>query len=130
MRVAFASRDGKYIDGHFGQCRAFSIFDLDTDRYKWLEARVLHPDSAGDEHGNRMQRRVTAVSDCTLLFVCSSGNDAAKLLLKDGIMQLKAEPQSEILPQLERLLSLLKTRPPMWLLNAMRRAEGKLKREL
>lgn len=122
MKVAFASGDGKRIDAHFGQCRYFSIFELNGDKYRWLESRTIRVESDSDEHENRVARRIEAIGDCTLLFVSSIGNDAVRRLRKEGIMILKADPESEVIPQMEGLLKLLRERPPLWLLKAVRRA--------
>ncbi|BCG58804.1 NifB/NifX family molybdenum-iron cluster-binding protein [Paenibacillus sp. URB8-2] len=122
MKVAFASKDGKRIDAHFGQCSSFSIFELKEEKYRWLESRTVHADSDTDEHDIRVARRVESIGDCTLLFVSSIGNDAVKQLMKDGIMILKVEPESEVIPQMDGLLNLLRERPPLWLVKAARRA--------
>ncbi|MDT3425792.1 nitrogen fixation protein NifX [Paenibacillus forsythiae] len=122
MKVAFASRDGKRIDEHFGQCRTFSIFELNVEKYKWLESRSVYVEDEAEEHESRIARRVEAIGDCTLLFVCSIGSDAVKRLMKDGIMILKVEPESEVIPQMNRLLNLLRERPPLWLVKSMRRS--------
>ncbi|QWU13274.1 nitrogen fixation protein NifX [Paenibacillus sophorae] len=122
MRVAFASKDGKHIDEHFGQCRSFSIFELNVEKYKWLESRTVYAEDETEEHESRVAHRVEAIGDCTLLFVCSIGNDAMKQLMKDGIMILKVEPESEVIPQMDRLLNLMRERPPLWLIKSLRRA--------
>ncbi|MBY9079753.1 hypothetical protein KIH86_09155 [Paenibacillus sp. HN-1] len=123
MRVAFASVDGRHIDGHFGLCTAFSIFELKGGRYRWLESRSVAERTDEAEHDCRMESRVRIIADCTLLFVCSIGGDAEKRLRQEGIMTLKTENDAEIIPQLDRLLDLLKSDVPLWLLQAIRRAD-------
>lgn len=123
MRVAFASIDGRHIDGHFGLCTAFSIFELKGGRYRWVESRSALERLDEAEHDCRMETRVQLISDCTLLFVCSIGREAEKRLRQEGIMTLKTESEAEIIPQLDRLLSLMKGDAPLWLLQALRRAD-------
>lgn len=121
MKVAFASENGKQVDAHFGRCSSFSIFEVDDQGYKWLCAREIS-ESAGLE-SEKIDRRVDAVRDCTLLFLCQIGPSAAAKITRAGIMPLKVEEGTVVVDQLERLREMLSTRPPIWLKKAMLRTE-------
>lgn len=120
MKAAFASIDGKHIAEHFGRCRWFSIFELDEDGYRWLEAREI-VETDGESELGRMEARTAAVADCTLLFVSSIGPSAAAQVTRIGVMPLKVEPGSLVLEQIDRLVKLLQGNPPLWLKKAMHR---------
>ncbi|AKG34367.1 NifB/NifX family molybdenum-iron cluster-binding protein [Paenibacillus durus] len=123
MKVAFASINGRSLDTHFGQCPSFSIFEFSEKGYKWLESRsVLDRPVNGEEH-DKAEQRVKVIKDCKLLFVNNIGNDATKKVMKAGIMILKAEEGSELIPHLEKLLQMLKERPPLWLTKVLYHSE-------
>lgn len=122
MKVAFATEDGKRVDSHFGRCACFSVFEIDADQYKWLEAREI-PEAGVEIESEKIERRVEAVKDCTLLFVCQIGPSAAAKVTRSGVMPLKVEEGAEIMGQLDRLQAMLQNKPPLWLMKAMRKAE-------
>lgn len=122
MKVAFATEDGKRVDSHFGRCACFSVFEIDADQYKWLEAREI-PEAGAEIESEKIERRVDAVKDCTLLFVCQIGPSAAAKVTRSGVMPLKVEEGAEIMGQLDRLQAMLQNKPPLWLMKAMRKAE-------
>ncbi|MDF2926224.1 MAG: nitrogen fixation protein NifX [Paenibacillaceae bacterium] len=122
MKIAFATEDGKRVDSHFGRCSCFSIFDINAEDYRWLEAREIAEVSSGVE-SEKIDKRVDAVKDCVLLFLCQIGPTAAAKVTRAGVMPLKVEEGADIVGQLERLQNMLKTKPPLWLVKAMRKTE-------
>jgi nitrogen fixation protein NifX len=122
MKVAFATEDGKRVDSHFGRCSCFSIFEINEHEYQWLKAREITEANVNVE-SEKIDRRVEAVKDCTLLFVCQIGPTAAAKVTRSGVMPLKVEEGTEIMGQLDRLQAMLQNKPPLWLVKAMRKAE-------
>lgn len=122
MKVAFATEDGKRVDSHFGRCSCFSIFEVNENQYQWLKAREVSEGGVRVE-SEKIERRVDAVRDCTLLFVCQIGPAAAAKVTRAGVMPLKVEEGAEIIGQLERLQAMLQNKPPLWLVKAMRKTE-------
>ncbi|ULO05628.1 nitrogen fixation protein NifX [Paenibacillus sp. 19GGS1-52] len=128
MKVAFASNEGRLLDCHFGQCKSFAIFDFGKKGYHWLENRSVSNLQEETEECDKFQLRVDLIKDCTVLFVTKIGGDATKRTLKAGIIILQSEQGSEIIPQLDQLQQMLKERPPLWLVNALKRHEEKSRR--
>jgi nitrogen fixation protein NifX len=122
MKVAFATEDGKRVDSHFGRCGCFSIFEVNAEGYHWLQAREIS-DASAQVESDRIEQRVDAVKDCTLLFMNQIGPTAAARVTRQGVMPLKVEEGADIIGQLERLKEMLSTKPPLWLAKAMRKAE-------
>lgn len=125
MKVAFASKDGKSVNAHFGSCKSFSIFEISDKEYRWLEAREICS-ACGDKENesNKTEKRVDAIKDCTLLFINQIGPAAAARVTRTGIMPLKVEEGTPIVGQLERLLEMLQNRPPIWLAKALRKSDS------
>ncbi|WP_438433347.1 NifB/NifX family molybdenum-iron cluster-binding protein [Gorillibacterium sp. sgz500922] len=122
MKIAFASEDGKTVEAHFGQCERFSILQIDESGYRYLESReVAHAEGEGEV--DKIESRVAAVADCTLLFICQIGPAAAARVTRKGVMPVKVASGTRVAEQLEQLLDKLKNQPPLWLVKAMRQAE-------
>ncbi|AIQ57933.1 NifB/NifX family molybdenum-iron cluster-binding protein [Paenibacillus borealis] len=121
MKLAFASNEGRALDSHFGQCNSFAIFEFGEKGYRQLESRTLPAVQEETEECDKFQQRVDLISDCTVLFVTKIGGDATKKVLQAGIILLQSEQGSEIIPQLDQLRQMLRNRPPLWLVKAMKR---------
>lgn len=122
MKVAFASMDGKTVDAHFGHCERFTILHIDQTGYHYLESRDV-PHEAGEGEVDKIENRVAAVADCTLLFICQIGPAAAARVTRKGVMPVKVALGTRVSEQLEQLLDKLKNNPPLWLVKAMKQAE-------
>ncbi len=113
---------GKQLDGHFGQCRSFSVFVLDPGGYRWLEHRAAPEPLAGETDEERIARKLSVIDDCELLFVSRMGLGAVENALARGIMVLQQEAGAEVIPLAEGLVRLLRGDPPLWLKKALDRA--------
>lgn len=122
MKVAFASMDGKTVDAHFGHCERFTILQMDESGYHYLESRDI-PLRADIGEVDKIEERVAAVEDCTLLFICQIGPAAAARITRKGVMPIKVTMGTRLSEQLEQLHEKLKNNPPLWLVKAMRQAE-------
>ncbi|MEF2965423.1 nitrogen fixation protein NifX [Paenibacillus sp. M1] len=116
MKVAFASDDGLTVNAHFGQSTQFVIYNVTKDGVaEFLEIRYIAPDrGGGDEHG-KIEARIAAIEDCSLVFLMQIGASAAARVTRKKLMPVKVTMGSSIQGQLERLQEILRGKPPMWL---------------
>ncbi|WP_027417116.1 nitrogen fixation protein NifX [Aneurinibacillus terranovensis] len=124
MRVAFATDDGKLVNSHFGHCESFAIYEVTTEKFTWIATRQVQEAFSDDELG-KIDARLNAIKDCTLIFITQIGASAAARVTRNKIMPVKVEHEASILGQLDRLLTMLKTKPPLWLVKALNNNEGK-----
>lgn len=123
MKVAFATDGGRLINTHFGHCQTFMVYEITTERFKWLETRkVVEPEN--NTEASRIEARLNTIMDCTLVFVTAIGASAAARVTRNKIMPVKVDHDTEILQQLDRLLDMLRTKPPLWLVRALKESEG------
>ena len=90
MRVAFATKDGKFISQHFGHTPAFCIVEIDEQSYTWrvLERRENTPPcSRGRHDDDALLKSVQALADCSALFAVKVG-PYAKTALQQQNMQV------------------------------------------
>lgn len=112
IRVAIASNNGQSLDGHFGSCLRFLIYQVSAERIDLVDIRsTIEADSADD----RNAYRVGLIEDCQVLYVVSVGGPAAARVIKTGIYPIKKASggqAEEILAELQRVMT---NTPPPWL---------------
>ena len=115
IRVAIANNKGENLDGHFGSCERFLVYQVSPEDIRLIAARSgLDADEAED----RNKARAEVIADCDLLFIQSIGGPAAAKVVRAGVHPLK-KPKGgaarEILAELQGALVC----PPPWLARIM-----------
>ncbi|MGN8843889.1 NifB/NifX family molybdenum-iron cluster-binding protein [Niallia sp. HCP3S3_B10] len=118
MKIAFATDDGKHVDTHFGYTESFDIYDISKEKYEKVQTRVVSCASEISEN-NRIDYRINIIVDCKLLFITQIGPAAAARVTRNKIMPIKVKEGTLIQEQLDRLLLLLQSKPPLWLAKAL-----------
>lgn len=115
IRVAVASNRGENLDGHFGSCEYFLVYQLSASDMKLVDARpALDADSAEDKN----KARAEIIADCDIVFIQSIGGPAAAKVVRAGVHPLKKPkggPARQILSELQQALN----NPPPWLARIM-----------
>lgn len=115
IRVAVASNTGEILDGHFGSCERFLIYQVSPTALRLIDQR---PTLAADKADDRNVARSALINDCDIVYVQSIGGPAAAKVVRAGAHPVKiptAAPAREILSRLQQ--SLIK--PPPWLAKVM-----------
>lgn len=91
LRVAFASDSGENLDGHFGGCLDFLIYDVNASTARLVGVR---PTDAVEGQPDPSEKRVALIDDCHMVYVNAIGGPAAAKVVRVGIYPLKVtEPQ-------------------------------------
>jgi nitrogen fixation protein NifX len=115
IRVAFCSNDGERLDGHFGSCLRFLIYQVAAHEARLIALREA-PAAAGPLRGEaNIMQRVNLISDCHLLYVLSIGGPAAARVVNRGVHPLKQDAAGPIRERLDALRQVLADGPPPWL---------------
>ncbi|UIE38351.1 dinitrogenase iron-molybdenum cofactor biosynthesis protein [Leptodesmis sichuanensis] len=121
VRVAVASNNGEQLDGHFGSCLRYLIYQLSEQEMRLIDIRsALEADMNEDKNAFR----VRLVKDCPVLYVTAIGGPAAGRVVQAGIYPMKKEqggPAREMLAELQQALA---TSPPPWLAKILGVADG------
>lgn len=118
IRVAFASNSGECLNGHFGSCTQFLIYQVSKDRAQLIDLRpVEEPDTPIKDEKNAY--RVSLIKDCHILYVVSIGGPPAAKVVNAGIHPLKHPREVEICELLPRLQQALADRPAPWLVKLL-----------
>ena len=115
IRVAVCSNSGEQLDGHFGSCQRFLVYQVSPTALRLIDQR---PTLAADQMEDRNVARSVLIGDCDIVYVQSIGGPAAAKVVRAGahpVKIAKAAPAREILGQLQQSL----TSPPPWLAKVM-----------
>lgn len=115
LRVAIAANRGENLDGHFGSCERFLIYQVGPDEIRLIAVRsTVEADAAED----RNAARSALIGDCQIVYIQSIGGPAAAKAVRAGVHPVKkpAGGQArEVLAELQGRLS----SPPPWLAQIM-----------
>ena len=116
IRVACASNSGEQIDGHFGSCARFLIYQVASDEIRLVDIRS--PRSVGEDE-DKSTLRAELLNDCQVLYTISIGGPAAAEVVRAGLHPIKLPAGGHALAVLERLQGILAGSPPPWLAKVM-----------
>jgi nitrogen fixation protein NifX len=121
VRIAIASNNEELLDGHFGSCLRYLVYQLSPKELRLIDIRSAAEANKSDD---KNAYRVNLIRDCHVLYIVSVGGPAAAKVIKAGIYPMKKEEGGEARKILADLQSILETSPPPWLAKALGVAEG------
>jgi len=118
IRVAIASNSGALVNGHFGSCIRFLVYQLSRDDYRLVDIRsTIDADSSDD----RNAFRADLIKDCHVMFVQSIGGPAAAKVIRNDIYPIKVPDVIEAVEQLKEFQKVFDA-PPPWLAKVLGRS--------
>lgn len=126
IRVAVASNDGSLLNGHFGSCIRFLVYQLTAQECRLIDIRsTSDADTAEDKNLFRAQ----LIKDCHIMFVQSIGGPAAAKVIRADIYPIKVPDVIEAEEKFKELQAIFNA-PPPWLAKALgRTAEERVRFE-
>ncbi|MBF0382406.1 MAG: hypothetical protein HQL69_15400 [Magnetococcales bacterium] len=119
VRVGLASNNDGVIDGHFGSCKRFLVYDVSLSQIVHVGTRyTAHLGMGKSMDTEKTRQRVGLISDCNIFCVQSIGGPPAARLVNSGIMPLKY-PDSQPLEQVLKHLQARLQNPPPWMKKSM-----------
>ncbi|MDD2875314.1 MAG: dinitrogenase iron-molybdenum cofactor biosynthesis protein [Azoarcus sp.] len=112
VRVALASDSGEALNGHFGSCIRYLVYQVSATEIRLVDIRdALEADFADDKNGFRVQ----LISDCHVLYVVSIGGPAAAKVIKGNIYPIKRIEGGPAVEVMTEFQSMMNGSPPPWL---------------
>ena len=117
IRIAIASNNGEQLDGHFGSCGRFLIYQVSPEEARLIDIRTTahSPNKSDDKNDYRAEQ----IKDCDVLYVVSIGGPAAAKVVKRDVHPIKIPNGDGARAVAENLSSILSTNPPPWLAKIM-----------
>ena len=116
IRVACGSNQGELLDGHFGSCSRFLIYQVSAEEQRLIAIREATP-TPQDQEKNSF--RAGLLDDCQLLMVVSIGGPAAAKVIRAGVHPIKRTlitPARQAIAELQHAIG---HSPPPWLAKVM-----------
>lgn len=117
LRAAFASNDGLSVNGHFGNCTLFFIYQLDGQSQTLVDIRRYQQQESMEAN----EGRASLLDGCHLLFCEAIGGPAAARVIRHGIHPIKVKQDRDIQSQLSQLNVLMAGTLPPWLAKVLGR---------
>jgi nitrogen fixation protein NifX len=119
IRVACASNRGEKLDGHFGSCERFLVYQVSSTEHRLVDIRAVEDDAAAED---RNGYRARLISDCQILFVASIGGPAAAKVVRCGVHPVKKPEMGDARTELTALQAVIGDDAPPWLAKVMGQA--------
>lgn len=112
IRVGFASNSGNNLDGHFGSCLRFLVYQVSASDMRLIDVRSA---AEADLSDDRNAFRADIVKDCDVLYVVSVGGPAAAKIIRAGIYPLKKLEGGVATDVIKEFQQVMSGSPPPWL---------------
>ncbi len=116
IRIACASNRGELLDGHFGSCRRFLVYQVSGAESRLIGIREVDDSQEVDDKNGY---RTSLVSDCQILFVASIGGPAAAKVVKSGVHPVKKPQGGNASDEIRALQDVIGENPSPWLAKVM-----------
>jgi len=111
VRVALASDGGEALNGHFGSCLRFLVYQVSAEEHRLIDVRdAMEADFAPDKNAFR----ASLIGDCQVVYVVSVGGPAAAKIIRANvypIKRLEGGSADQVLDQFRQAMA----SPPPWL---------------
>ncbi len=115
LRIAIASDKGNALNGHFGSCLRYLVYQVSPTASRLVDVRdALEADFAEDRNGFRVQ----LIKDCQVLYVVSIGGPAAAKVIRGDIFPIKHPDGGEAAEIVAHFQQAMQS-PPPWLLKVL-----------
>jgi nitrogen fixation protein NifX len=112
IRIAVGSNGADDIDGHYGSCPRFLVYQVSPEEVRLVDIRST---AGADEADDKNAFRAEIISDCHVMYVQSIGGPAAAKVVRAGIYPMKLPEGGKAPEALARLQTVMAGTPPPWL---------------
>ncbi len=124
IRVAVASNSGALLNGHFGSCLRYLVYQLSATDCRLIDIRSAFE---ADNSDDRNLFRAQLIKDCHVLFVQSIGGPAAAKVIRADIYPIKELEVMEAVDKLTEFQAVFATPPPWFAKILGRSAEERVR---
>ena len=120
VQLAVSSNNLERIDGHFGSCLRFLIYEVNAIDWKLVDIREVATDESGLL---RTDYLVNLIKDCHVLATLSIGGPAAAKVVRADITPIKKAQPTLSEEILKPLTEVIRSTPPPWLGKILEKQE-------
>lgn len=120
LRVAVSSNNDEQLDGHFGSCLRFLIYEVSANQIQLIEVRSV----ATSEMGlSRTDYLIDLIRDCHILSTLSIGGPAAAKVVRADLLPIKQAKPCASIDVLTPLSQVISNTPPPWMTKILAEQE-------
>jgi nitrogen fixation protein NifX len=120
IKVAFATKDLKHVNQHFGSAQTFALYAVNPKQSELLEvAEFGQLDQDGNEA--KLGAKIALLDGCAAVYCQAVGASAVRQLVAAGIQPVKVYEGSAITDLIADLQEELVSGPSAWLAKALAR---------
>jgi nitrogen fixation protein NifX len=112
IRVAIGSNGSDSIDGHYGSCPRFLVYQVSPEEVRLIAIRST---DGADQADDKNAFRAELINDCHVMYVQSIGGPAAAKVVRAGIYPMKIPEGGDAPETLSKLQQVMAGTPPPWL---------------
>jgi len=112
IRVAVGSNSADDVNGHFGSCPRFLVYQVSPDEFRLVDIRSTQ---GADQAEDKNAFRAELICDCHVMYVQSIGGPAAAKVVRAGIYPMKLAEGGKAPEVLAMLQTVMRGMPPPWL---------------
>ncbi len=121
VRIACASNRGDRVDGPFGTCERFLVYQVSAQEIRLIDVREV-PDTrtlADQFEGDKHSARAGLIRDCHVLCALTIGGIASAKVVNAGLHPVKSGSPRAATAMMAEFQRVLDQTPPPWLLKIM-----------
>ncbi|NER27748.1 MAG: nitrogen fixation protein NifX [Symploca sp. SIO1C4] len=124
MKIAFATNDLLHVNGHFGSAKYMAVYEVNQESYQFVENLEFTGNLQQDGNENKVEPKIAALLDCTIVYVLAIGAGPAARLINKRVTPIKSKDEEEVITDLlNKLVETLNGNPPPWLRKALKPKE-------
>jgi len=113
IKIAFASKDGKLVNEHFGWCERFYIYAIDKESYELVDE--VDSSQKHENELDKLEYKIDSIEGCDIVYVTQIGPKAANMVKISGIYPMKSSKEDEKIEDVIISMQKLISNPPLWL---------------
>lgn len=121
LRVAISSNNKEQLDGHFGSCLRFLIYEVNATTFHLVDVRPVVSTESGLM---RTDHLIELIKDCHLLMTLSIGGPAAAKVVRSDIHPVKHTKPCSNDEVLKPLTAVIGGTPPPWIVKIFEKEEA------
>lgn len=121
LRVAISSNNQEQLDGHFGSCLRFLIYEVNATKFNLVDVRPVVSTESGLM---RTDHLIELIKDCHILMTLSIGGPAAAKVVRADIHPVKHAAPCNHEQVLNPLSDVIAGTPPPWIVKIFEKEES------
>ena len=114
MKIAFATKDGVFVNQHFGWCEKFYIYEVSEEDFSLVNE--IDSSLEFNNEAEKLEYKISCLENSDIVYVSQIGPKASTMVKNAGVYPIKSahdgEKISDVIISIQKLIN---NNPPLWL---------------